>query len=106
VGNGDSSEFVVECFWPGVEEEDLSGLDDRAARSAAAVAAAGGTVHYLGSLLFPEDEVVLCMYAGQVRAVREAAEAASISYERIVGTARSPHALAAQGDVSQKNEGA
>lgn len=92
-----SSDYVAECFWPGVREGDLNALDDRAARSAARLAASGRIVRYLGSLLFCEDEVVLCLFAGDAAAIREAAQAARIPFERIVASARSPRAIAIGG---------
>ena len=80
------TEFVVECLWPGVQESDLDALEERASRCAEKSA----SVRYLGSLWMREDEVVLCMFAGQLEAVRETAQAAQIPFERILEAARSP----------------
>jgi putative methionine-R-sulfoxide reductase with GAF domain len=91
------SEYVAECFWPGVGKRDLNALDERAATAAGLLASKGRTVRYLGSLLFQEDEVVLCMFAGEEAAIREVAAAARIPFARIVASARSPRALAANG---------
>jgi hypothetical protein len=76
------TEFLAECLWPGVREADLAALDERARES---VARAPG-VRYLGSLLICEDEVVLCCFTGQLAAVRAAAQAAQIPFERILET--------------------
>jgi hypothetical protein len=75
---------VVECFWPGVQDSDLEALDARIA------AAAGADVRYQGSILMRADEVVLCLFAGSEAAVRVVAERASIPFERILESARSP----------------
>jgi hypothetical protein len=83
-------EFIAECLWPGVRESDLRELDERACASAAKLAASGAPVTYGGSLLMREDEVVLCLFEGQLDAVREAAEAARIPFDRILETSRSP----------------
>jgi hypothetical protein len=91
------SEYIAECFWPGVGTRELDALDERAALAAKLLASKGRTVRYLGSLLFQEDEVVLCMFAGEEPAIREAATAARIPFARIVASARSPRALAANG---------
>ncbi|HKN94805.1 MAG TPA: nickel-binding protein [Thermoleophilaceae bacterium] len=91
---GRPSEFVVECFWPGVHDADLRALDQRAEASAARLAEAGLAVRYLGSMLMREDEVVLCLFEGDAGAVRRAAEQAQIEFERILEAARSPWALA------------
>ncbi len=94
MGKPVDSEFVAECFWPGVKEGELTALDERAAQAAAKITDDGQAVRYLGSLLFQEDEVVLCLFGGEVTAVREAADMASIPYERILAAAASPRALA------------
>lgn len=91
------SEYVAECFWPGVRDSDLRALDERAAVSSAQLAKQGRSVRYLGSLLFQDDEVVLCLFAGEIPAIREAADAAGVPFERIVATASSPRAVAARG---------
>jgi hypothetical protein len=99
---GAKPEFVAECFWPGVTERDLDAVDTRAVTAAKRLAGEGRGVRYLGSLLFQEDEVVLCMFAGEEHAVRETAVAASIPFERIVASARSARALAARGEERER----
>ena len=77
-------EYVVECFWPGVQDSDLEELDGRIAAVACAEA------RYQGSILMRADEVVLCLFTGSDAAVRAVAERASIPFERILESARSP----------------
>ena len=84
------TEYLAECFWPGVQETDLSALDQRARASAAAVSGTGQVVRYLGSLLMRQDEVVLCRFEGSEPLVRRVAEAAAIPFERILEAASSP----------------
>ena len=86
------TEFVAECMWPDVHETDLQALDQRAAEQAESSAAGGLPVRYVGSILMREDEVVLCIFQGELEAVRSVAKAAEIPYERILETARSPWA--------------
>jgi hypothetical protein len=86
------TEYLAECFWPGVHESDLSALDDRVTASAAELAADGDVVRYLGSLLMRADEVVLCRFEGSEPAVRRVAERAAIPFERILEASRSPWA--------------
>ncbi len=81
---GHATEYMAECFWPGVQESDLTSLDERAIASAAAASRDGVTVRYLGSLFMREDEVVLCRFEGPEFAVRRVAEQAGIPFERIV----------------------
>ena len=85
-----ATEYVVECLWPDVHESDLQGLDLRASEQAERLTAHGHPVGYLGSLLMREDEVVLCMFRGELETVRQVAVAADIPFERILETARSP----------------
>lgn len=85
--------FVAECFWIGVMDEDLRGLDERAAASVEKLAATGEQIRYLGSMLMRTDEVVLCFFEGTADAVRRAAEQAAIPFERILETAGSPWAV-------------
>jgi len=78
-----TTEYVAECFWPGVTEADLSALDARARASTSA------EVHYLSSVLMPNDEVVFCFFDGpSAEAVRAVAERAEIPFERIVESVR------------------
>ena len=87
-----STEYLAECFWPGVRESDLIALDERAKASAAELSADGDVVRYLGSLLMREDEVVLCRFEGSECAVRRVAELAAIPFERILATDHAPWA--------------
>jgi len=72
------SSFVAECYWPDVHEEDVRALDQRIAASLA------DDVHYLGSVLIAEDEVVLCQFEGTAEAIRGVAEQARVPYERLL----------------------
>jgi hypothetical protein len=89
---GSNTSFVAECFWIGVGEDDLRGLDERAEKSVTDVSTGGEPVRYLGSVLMRSDEVVLCFFEGSAAGVRRAAELAQIPFERILETAGSPWA--------------
>ena len=84
------SEYVAECFWSGVQDTDLQALDERVTAVTADLVGSGDDVRYLGSVLMRADEVVLCFFAGSEASVRRAAEQASIPFERILESARSP----------------
>lgn len=78
-----TTEYVAECFWPGVTEADLAELEARARASADA------EVRYLSSMLMPNDEVVFCFFAGpSAEAVQAVVERAEIPFERIVESVR------------------
>lgn len=85
-----ASEYVAECFWPGVRDAELHALDERVTAFVTDLAAAGEDVRYLGSMLFRADEVVLCLFAGSEAAVRSAVVGAAVPCERILEAARSP----------------
>jgi len=84
------TEYVAECFWPGVQDRDLQTLDERIGVVVAELSNAGQDVRYLGSILMRADEVVLCLFAGSEAAVRRIVEAAAVPCERILEAARSP----------------
>jgi hypothetical protein len=88
-----TSEYVAECFWPGVDDAAVRAVDARAAQSAAELTQDGTPVRYLGSLLMREDEVVLCLFEGEHASVRKAAEQAGVPFERILEAAGSPWPL-------------
>lgn len=75
--------FMAECFWPGVQPADVRALDERVRQSAT-----GTQVRYLGSVLMPQDEVVLFEFEGAADAVRRLAELAAVPFDRIVETRR------------------
>ena len=95
--------FVAECFWPGVNEADIKAAEGRARRSAEALADNGDVVAYLGSVLFPSDEVVFFEFSSlSADLVRRVSELAAIPFARIVeSVARS----ASQRSVHEEGEG-
>lgn len=95
-GAARTSEYVAECFWAGVREEDLEALDARVH----ATVRPEEDVRYRGSLLMSEDEVVFCFFEGPTpEAVREVAVRAAVPFERIVAsTASTRLALSRQGE--------
>jgi hypothetical protein len=77
-----SQNFVAECFWPDVHEQDVRDLDERIRR----FSAESTGVRYLGSFLIRADEVVICQFEGTRDAVRALAERAEIPFERLLET--------------------
>jgi hypothetical protein len=88
-----TSQYVAECFWPGVDGAAARALDERAGRSAAELTAAGEPVRYLGSILMREDEVLLCLFDGTRDAVHRAAVHAEVPFERILEATGSPWSI-------------
>jgi hypothetical protein len=70
--------YAAKCYWPAVTELEV----EQAARRAASDRESG----YVGVLLFPDDDLVLCLFDGTSPVgVREAAGRAGIPCERVMG---------------------
>ena len=77
--------FAAKCYWPGVTEADLETIARRAAHAGSV--ATREPVTYLGSLLFTDDELVLCFFDGPSRlAVKRASDRAGIPSERLMSS--------------------
>ena len=73
---------VAECLLPGLT---LRGAEDLARRITAELAGDPRPgVCFLGSLLMPGDEVLLCLFSGDEAEVREVSERAGLPFERIL----------------------
>jgi hypothetical protein len=71
--------YTAKCYWPGVTESELERMAARASQESDAV--------YAGSLLFPDDELVLCLFdSASPMAVIRASEQSGIPCERVMGT--------------------
>ena len=71
--------YAAKCYWPGVDAAGLARTGERARRHA------DEHVTYLGSLLFPDDELVLCLFeAESATAVKHASERTGIPCERVM----------------------
>jgi hypothetical protein len=75
--------YAAKCYWPGVTETDIEQVSERATRGDHRSSRDG--VSYLGSLLFSDDELVLCLFTGPSRAaVKHASEQLGIPCERLM----------------------
>ena len=78
--------YAAKCYWPGVAETDLEQVAERAGR--AGPASGSNRVTYLGSLLFADDDLVLCLFQGPSRAaVIQASDRLGIPCERLMDAA-------------------
>jgi hypothetical protein len=68
--------YAAKCYWPDVTQAEL----ERAAAHAATDTDGG----YLGSLLFPGDKLVLCLFDATRAAVQSASDRAGIPCERVM----------------------
>jgi hypothetical protein len=74
---------VAECLLPGVAPATAEALGRRVRQELAGPP--GRRVTFLGSLLMPEDEVLLCLFTGSEAEVRAVSERAGLPFERILG---------------------
>jgi len=74
--------YTAKCYWPGINPVDF----DRIASTRLARGNSGlGSIVYRGAILFPEDDLVLCLFDASSRAeVTEAAERARVPCERVI----------------------
>ena len=77
--------YAAKCYWPGVNETQLERAAARAVLEAATESRTGSAIAYLGSILFEDDELVLCLFEAASRAaVRRTSERAGIPCERVM----------------------
>ena len=74
---------VAECLLPGLSRATAEALGRRVRQELAGLP--GRRVTFLGSLLMPEDEVLLCLFTGPEAEVRAVSERAGLPFERILG---------------------
>jgi hypothetical protein len=91
MANAVRTRYVAECFWAGVQEQDLRELDRRIVGSIAGAGTKRGVpVRYLGWLLVVDDEVVLVLFEGPMGTVRRVAEHAEVPFERLLQVSYAP----------------
>jgi hypothetical protein len=72
---------LAECLVPGMTTAIAESLG---ARVRTELARSRSPVSFLGSLLIPEDEVLLCLFAGPHAEVRALSERAGLPFERVL----------------------
>jgi hypothetical protein len=79
--------YAAKSYWPG-----LTGPELRAATAAAArVADAAREARCLGSIWFPDDDLVVCLFAAaSAQPVMRASARAGIPYERVMASVWQP----------------
>jgi hypothetical protein len=84
-GGRESSWQIAECLLPGVTPAIAEELGERLRSE---LARSRSPVSFVGSLLMPEDEVLLCLFTGPFAEVRTVSERAGLPFERILGCQR------------------
>lgn len=82
--------YAAKCYWPGVGRADVEAI---AGRMAAEATGPSAELVYRGSLVFSEDQLVLCLFEGPSRAaVKRASDRMGIPCERVMDSVwLSPH---------------
>lgn len=91
--------YTAKCYWPGITRTELEHVT---ARTWGAPSSAGASeVNYLGSLLFSNDNLVLCLFNAPSRAaVKHASEQAGIPCERVMDSVwLDPHWSSPKGET-------
>ena len=74
--------YLVECYWPGVDELRLGQVIDRLTDPPRG---RSGDVGWVSSILIPDDEIVLCLATGRsADEIRATAQRAGLPAERVV----------------------
>jgi hypothetical protein len=80
--------YLVECYWPGVDEEKIDATLARARSAAAELRGQGRDPQLVGSILVPAEETVFWLFDGEEADVRAAATEAVVSFERVLESIR------------------
>jgi hypothetical protein len=84
--------YAAKCYWPGITQAELERAAAAAVREAEKVSRTGNPVTYRGSLLFPNDELVLCLFAAaSPAAIQQTTDDAGIPSERLMDTLWMPN---------------
>ncbi len=84
-GARESSWQIAECLLPGITPAIAEELGEQVRTE---LARSRSSVSFIGSLLMPEDEVLLCLFTGPFAEVRTVSERAGLPFERILGCLR------------------
>ena len=81
-----SDDFLVECYLPaGISRADVEAVGRRATAAAQQLRDEGHHVEYVRALLVPGDDAVFHVFAAEaIDTVRQAAQRASMPFERVV----------------------
>ena len=94
--------YAAKCYWPGITDRDLASATRRAQAQATAASQTGVAVEYLGTIFFPDDDLVLCLLAAPSRAeVARISERAGLPCERVMHSIwlANPHASTSRKDT-------
>jgi len=79
------STYLVEAYWPGLTESDLTLTAHRAERAAEQLTRQGTEISYRSAFLMAQDEVAFCLFEARSQAVvEEVCRRAGLPFDRIL----------------------
>jgi hypothetical protein len=76
--------YLVECYWPSVDEGKLAAAAGRADAAAEALRSNGHDIRLLWSVLVCSEETVFYLFDGEESDVRAVSEQAGVPFERVL----------------------
>ena len=76
--------FLIECYWPGVNETQIVALADRTNSAASQLATRRKPVNLVESIVVPADETVFWLFEGPEEDIRAVAVEAGLTFERVL----------------------
>jgi hypothetical protein len=76
--------YLVECYWPGVNEEKLTAAVARVVETVGELREEGRDLRFLQSIFVPADETVFWLFGGSEADVRAASQQAGVQFERVL----------------------
>jgi len=86
--SGEARSYLVECYWPGVSEQDLDATLGRVREAARVLRRDGRPVDLVGTIVVPADETVFCLFDGLEADVRTVSIRAGVAFERVLESLR------------------
>jgi hypothetical protein len=75
--------YTAKCYWPGISADGF----EHVASTRLVGGSGSGSIVYRGAILFPEDDLVLCLFDACSRAaVTETAQRARVPCERVIAS--------------------
>jgi hypothetical protein len=80
--------YLLECYWPGVDEQKLDVAVGRAQTAAGGLRRQGHDLRFVCAILVPADETVFWLFDGDEAHIRAVSEQAGVAFERILESVR------------------
>jgi hypothetical protein len=82
--SGDRRSFLVEGYWPGVDETQLEQAVGRVRAAADDLQRRGSEIEFVGTIFVLADETVFCLFDGREAEIRTVSSRAGVPFERVL----------------------